>query len=114
MKELWVGIGLLSMAIGILGIVLPILPTTPFFLVTAYSFTKGSERFSKWFHSRPFVVRHLQDMRMTRRRKWILLLSVDALLIAYMVLFDSVMLRVILVSLLLIKHLVFHIYVRVE
>jgi uncharacterized membrane protein YbaN (DUF454 family) len=114
MKELWVAIGLLTMAIGIVGIVLPILPTTPFFLVTAYSFTKGSTRFHDWFTSRPFVRRHLLGMHMTRRKKWTLLLSVDTLLIVYMVWFDSLVLRIVLLSLIVIKHIVFHTYVRVE
>ncbi|MDY0253717.1 MAG: YbaN family protein [Tenuifilaceae bacterium] len=40
--------GILSVALGAIGIVLPILPTTPFFLLAAYLFVRSSTRLYRW------------------------------------------------------------------
>jgi len=47
-RILWLTVGLLSVAIGALGVVLPILPTTPFLLVGAFAFARSSERLNLW------------------------------------------------------------------
>lgn len=111
MKELWIFVGIMSMGLGIIGIVLPILPTTPFFLLTAFSFSKGSTRFSKWFHSISFVQKHLTSLTMTTRKKWMLNISVDTVLVLYILLFDSLIIRILLGGLILAKHYFFYRFV---
>lgn len=49
----WIGAGLSSLAIGIVGIVLPVLPTTPFVILAAFCFARGSERLENWLASHP-------------------------------------------------------------
>lgn len=48
-KGLYIGIGTFSLGIGIIGIVVPLLPTTPFLLLSAACYAKGSERMYHWF-----------------------------------------------------------------
>lgn len=47
-KIFWLLTGLLSLAIGAVGVVLPLLPTTPFLLVAAFAFARSSQRLDRW------------------------------------------------------------------
>lgn len=47
-KLAYFALGWLCIILGTLGIILPLLPTTPFILVAAFAFSKSSERFHLW------------------------------------------------------------------
>ena len=47
-KGLWFTAGTISLVLGAIGIVLPLLPTTPFLLATAACYYKSSSRMHKW------------------------------------------------------------------
>lgn len=47
-RVLWLGIAAVSLGLAALGVVLPLLPTTPFVLVAAYAAAKGSPRLHAW------------------------------------------------------------------
>lgn len=48
MKTLCIVLGSISLALGIIGIFVPLLPTTPFLLLTAALYFKGSPRLYNW------------------------------------------------------------------
>lgn len=50
-RVIFLAIGFLSIAVGSIGIFLPILPTVPLLLLAAFCLAKGSSRFSNWFVS---------------------------------------------------------------
>jgi len=50
-RKLLIGAGTLSTGLGIIGIFIPILPTTPFLLLAAACYMRSSERFYQWLIS---------------------------------------------------------------
>lgn len=77
-------IGCLSLALGCVGIVLPILPTVPFFLLTVFCFANSSQKLHDWFIGTQMYKKHLesfvQKKGMTVRTKATILTSVTALM----------------------------------
>ena len=60
----YIVLGSISLALGTLGIFLPLLPTTPFYLLTAYAYMKSSEKLYQKVMSNKFfgtIVRDFQE-----------------------------------------------------
>ena len=49
MKYIWILLGFISLFLGTIGIVLPILPTVPFYMATVFCFARSSETLHNWF-----------------------------------------------------------------
>lgn len=51
LSYLWILLGWVSLSLGFAGIFLPILPTTPFVLLAAFCFSKGSKKWHTWLRT---------------------------------------------------------------
>lgn len=60
-KRLLIIAGTLSTAIGIIGIIVPILPTTPFLLLAAACYLRSSERFYRWLLNNRLFGNYIAD-----------------------------------------------------
>ena len=66
MRYLYIALGTFSLVMGIIGIFLPVLPTTPFLLLTAYSYYHGSKRMYAWLMHHPIFGEHIRNFRESR------------------------------------------------
>ncbi len=62
-KYLLIALGWICVVMGIIGIFVPVWPTTVFFLIAAWSFAKSSERFYNWLINHPKFGRFMRDYR---------------------------------------------------
>ena len=53
-------LGFIFLALGTIGVFLPILPTTPFYLLTLFFFANSSERLHNWFVGTKLYKKHLE------------------------------------------------------
>ena len=60
-KIIFIVLGCICLALGTVGVVLPILPTVPFYLATAFCFANSSERLHTWFVDTGLYKKHLQS-----------------------------------------------------
>jgi uncharacterized membrane protein YbaN (DUF454 family) len=67
MKKLMLMIaGWLSLVLGLIGVILPLLPTTPFVLLSAYCFSRSSTRLHRWLTSHPWFGPPILQWQQTR------------------------------------------------
>lgn len=72
----------MCLALGLIGVVMPGLPTTPFILVAAWAAARGSRRLHRWLTRHPVFGPMVRDWRregaVTRKAKWTATLAMVA------------------------------------
>jgi uncharacterized membrane protein YbaN (DUF454 family) len=89
-NALWVTAGTISLALGIIGIVLPLLPTTPFLLLTAACYLRGSERMHNWLLNHKWFgdyIRNFQEKKGIPKRAKIIAISMIWITIGFSMIF---------------------------
>ena len=84
-RALWLGLGLVCVALGTIGIFLPLLPTTIFLIIAAYAFARSSERLHSWLLSNKVfgpLIKDWQDHgRIRRSAKFMALISMAVIVL---------------------------------
>lgn len=62
MRILWIAAGTLSLAVGVAGVLLPLLPGAVFLLLASVCYLRGSPRLHAWLVRHPYLGRHVRVM----------------------------------------------------
>lgn len=107
----YIVLGFISLGLGCVVIVFPIIPTTPFLLLTSFCFVRGSEKFNNWFLNTKIYKKHLENFAssriMTLHGELILLIFVSLMIFMTMFLVNNLYASICLTILILIKYLYF-------
>lgn len=114
MKYVYMILGFLTLGLGAIGAVLPILPTAPFLLVAAFCFAKSSEKLNNWFIRTKLYKDNLetfvQGKGMTAKTKLRIMTTVTILMgIGFLMMKSVPIVRMILVGV-WIAHVVFFLF----
>ncbi|MDO5528228.1 MAG: YbaN family protein [Paracoccus sp. (in: a-proteobacteria)] len=92
MRLLWVALGVLFVALGLIGAVLPIMPTVPFLIAASYCFARSSPRMNAWLLGHPVfgppIIRWQKYGAIARPIKWIAIASMAGSAVIGFVLLD--------------------------
>lgn len=111
MKAFYILLGFIFLALGIVGIALPILPTVPFLLLTLFFFAKGSDRVHNWFLTTSIYQKHLksfQEQRAMPKQTKCAILAFSSLMLGIGIIFTPIIwAKILMVMLLFVKYYVF-------
>ena len=110
-KIMYLTIGAISFVIGMIGIVLPLIPTTPLLLLTSYCLLKSSDRLNEKFMKTKVYQKYVKSFHeqggMTLKAKLMLTIPVSCLLLFMFITIDSPIMRTVIVVMWLCKVIVF-------
>ncbi len=111
LRILWLILGFAAIGLGAVGVVLPVLPTTPFLLLASFCLAKGSEKFHTWFTGTKLYNNHLDDFvqnrSMTLKTKLSILLPASVMLLLALVAMPNKYGRAFIVFLIIFKYVYF-------
>ncbi len=114
LRYIWLLLGLISFGIGTVGIVLPILPTFPFYLATLFCFAKSSKRLHDWFINtelyKKYLERFLQRKPMTWKAKIVILIPLSTVMLVGFIMMKRVPVGRICLAVIWLFHVIYFIF----
>lgn len=111
MKYIYIILGSIFSLFGIIGVFLPVLPTTPFILLAVFFFSRSSKETELWFKSTSFyrnnVKKVVQSREMTLKNKSIILCFASTTLIISFCLVNILFIRLFIAFLFFFKYYYF-------
>jgi len=109
-RYIFLTIGAISFCLGSAGIVLPVLPTVPFYMLTLFCLARGSERFHRMFLESSLyqktVGAYERDKALTLRTKLSILTSVTAIMMIGAYFSRNIPIALIIMSIVWIAHII--------
>ena len=109
-RYIFLTIGAISFVLGTAGIVIPLLPTVPFYMLTLFCLARGSERFHKMFLESSLyqktVGAYERDKALTLRTKLSILTSVTAIMMIGAYFSRNIPIALIIMSIVWIAHII--------
>ena len=110
-KIIFVIVGFISLLLGIIGTVLPILPTVPFLLLTSYCFARGSNKFDVWFKSSKIYKKYLENFilnkSMTLKQKIYISTFADIMIAFPLIILNNLYIKLFLIIIIIFKYYYF-------
>ena len=105
-KGIYIILGIIFLGVGIIGIVLPVLPTTPFILLASFCLAKGSDRINNRFKKTKIYREYILNFKengLTKKQKIRIVLTADLMLLVSGYFVNNFHVRIFLFCLALIK-----------
>ena len=110
-KIIFVIVGVISLLLGIMGTVLPILPTVPFLLLASYCFARGSNKFEVWFKSSKIYKKYLESFilnkSMTLKQKIYISTFADIMIAFPLIIKNNLYIKLFLIIIIIFKYYYF-------